>query len=399
MVEIEVSRVQNHSRGISASLLIAKLESDGPKLLVGRIVNLQTSKTALAKELALRHAVDWEVILEDLCFKVIAAWKQGDPMVWLGEVEPEPFQWLLEPLLEYGGPTTLFGPGGSGKSTLALALGLAVASDTKIIGEAPCDSGPVMYLDWEADVSTHARRLHGLCAGLGIEGVPRIAYRRMVAPLTETVDYLVSEFRALHITMAIIDSFSLARGGDLERGDLAIPAFAAIRQLRVPCLIIDHVNRETMKASQRGHLSPYGSIRTENISRGTWSVHAPEEPEGNRLPIILKHQKTNNDKRQLPIGLELVFEDGLIRITNQDTRTLPQFDATASLGARILETLRHGGPAGQTEIAERLEEGRGSVGTALSRLRGKGKIVQLDQHRYGLAAREDVEPPAEQAGF
>ena len=66
---------------------------------------------------------DWEAIVEQFCVMTLDHWRQGEPVVNLGTVDPPPEPvYRLKPVLLEKEATLIYGEGGIGKSYLAAYL-------------------------------------------------------------------------------------------------------------------------------------------------------------------------------------------------------------------------------------------------------------------------------------
>jgi hypothetical protein len=393
-IECEITRISDSSRGLRAELLFADVRKGGfgkgAALLFRHRLDLLGPKTAgqLASDLATKVAtpeVPWPDLCEELLFQVVELYRAGGTTVDLSKIQPMPTRWVAEPFLEKAGPTTLFGAGGSGKSLLGLAMSISIHTGSAFIAK-PTIAGPVLYLDWEADAEVHADRLKKLSKGWGLV-TPPILYRRMTASLPDAAPYLRQEIIRHAAIAVIVDSMGLARGGEPESAESTLKLFAAIRSLDAAPICIDHMSKEQMR-QRKGRRSPFGSIYTENASRNTWSVQAPEDPpDTNLLEVVLTHQKSNNGQRNMPIGLEIAFSDEEITLKRKSVSNMPDFAADMPLRDRIRSSLRQG-PMSSADVVDDLGEESGSVRQALSKLKAKGDVVKLDGGQYGLAGND-----------
>ena len=113
---------------------------------------------------------DWEAIIEQLCVMTLDVFREGEPVVNLGEVDPpaEPI-YRLRPFIVEGEATIIYGEGGIGKSFLA---GFMAATVDQNLSSEICDPlpGKVLYLDYETTRDIAARRFQSLTRGFGFGG-------------------------------------------------------------------------------------------------------------------------------------------------------------------------------------------------------------------------------------
>jgi AAA domain-containing protein len=138
------------------------------------------AREALRKKLDARApALPWGEYLEETCWRLNQAARQGEPLVTLTGRVTSPTREVVPRLLYEGGPTSIIADGDTGKSLTALALAVAVAAGVSLpFGLKPARAVPVAYLDWETSRDTLEGRLALLAAGLGIDP-PAILYKQM----------------------------------------------------------------------------------------------------------------------------------------------------------------------------------------------------------------------------
>jgi len=130
-IKAEVSRIYEDSHYTTfAEILFKATVPDSPEFITQTRLNM-TSDTAMlrtAKNLTERFGekIPWADMITQLCRDVLAAHRQGEPMVMLSECEEEgPVEFLVDPLIVKGYPNILFGDGDTNKTTTAglLAVG------------------------------------------------------------------------------------------------------------------------------------------------------------------------------------------------------------------------------------------------------------------------------------
>jgi hypothetical protein len=279
-------------------------------------------------------------------------------------------RWVVDPYLETAGPTVIFAPGGSGKSYFGLALAASVASGVPLCGPSPATTGPVAYLDWEADPDTQARRL----ASFGVD-IVNVWYRRESAPLHTVAERLASRLADMGAVSVTIDSVGMARGGAPESAEDTIRLFAAIRQLGVPALCIDHVSKDQM-ARNGGRKMSFGSVYTTNAARLCWAL-IPAWRAG-ELALRLENTKSNNGPPANPRGLTLTFTAGSVMVTTSDRPPIiPTDDGGEDLTDRLANMLDFSGPSFIADLAVSLNTHPDTVSKALRR--GKGSLFLAEE--------------------
>lgn len=330
----------------------------------------EQTMTRLANTLTIKtkgQDLDWGVMLEVVAKNSINRYRQGDPSVDLTKISGwrERPRFMLWPFLESAGDTIIFADGGSGKSTVALIIATMVATGFPILPDVKIfATGNVLYLDYESDDITHAERLQAIRAAWDPPlDVPEgaIIYKRMYAPLHETVDDLLKEIAQKRIVMVVVDSIGRARGGAPEGSEETLRLFNALARLQVPRLLIDHLSKDAI-FNDRGNTRPIGSIYTHNNARLTWSLTAAEQMdmEGGLHSIQMVNHKNNNGKLQgrRTYSLNYYADDEerltMISVDELDPSTVPSFLKMLPLWKRCQAMLHEHGEATTDELAEML---------------------------------------------
>lgn len=159
-IEVLVERFSEGRDGLHAEMLVTTSRPPRPGVLKHGRLNLVSAQAKSQFTRALRERAtdgflddaDFVALVEQVCLMSTRRWRDGNPAVDLREVSQRPgSRWLLEPYIEFGGPTIMFADGGSGKSLLAMAMAVSVASGISVIGDPIGTPSSVLYLDWEAD--------------------------------------------------------------------------------------------------------------------------------------------------------------------------------------------------------------------------------------------------------
>ena len=338
-MEAEVTRLHEARNSTQGEVIFRYLGSpQGRRLIARKQISLTSGAPQFVntlKKIAPSEDINWDKVMEELCYLVLERHREGEPTINLATYQPKPRQWIIEPFLEKSGPTVLFGPGGSGKSFIALAMATGVAAGIDVMGKTIGGPTPVLYLDLEVEIDEHARRFKALRRGLNLSDEGVLVYKRIRSPLHTVVDSLAREVAEGEYGMVVIDSLGKASGGEPESAEVKLRTFMAIDQLRVPCLCVDHLSKDAMR-QQDGRLSPYGSIYTENSARLTWSVKAVGG-RGNSWGshsssiVVLENQKANTGPLARKRGYSLRWNDNgdspaEVHISETDIADMPQGD-------------------------------------------------------------------------
>ncbi len=366
-IDIVLDRFTEGKEGLHVEVTVTTDREPAPGLLHHGRLNLSSavSKASVVKVLRGRAApgflddADFPAMIEQVCYRSLTRWRDGDPFINLREVDyRERPRWLLEPYIEYGGITVMFAKGGSGKSLFGLALAVSIATGVSLVGGVVAEKKPVLYLDWEADEYTHAERLAAICAGANID-VPDLLYRRGVASLAEGAPALRRAIGLHGIGFVVFDSIGAARGGDPISAELTIKLFAAVRSLTVPALGIDHIT----KNGDGPQANPFGSVYTTNLARVTWRMDTVQAEGSNEAAISLTNMKINNGRLARRRGYRAYYEsdedDRLVsaRWDSSDMRAMPEFIGTISHRDQVISVLKaHGSSMHPASIVAALEQ-------------------------------------------
>ena len=123
-IKINVSRIRETKVSTMAEILIT-CTSPGIAPHIKQTTFSLTANDArpkLAKELEKIYKAEWDIILEQLCVKVLAEIRRGEPVVVLGQdgTKAEPPEYLVDPYIIRNQPNVFFGEPGAAKSTWGL---------------------------------------------------------------------------------------------------------------------------------------------------------------------------------------------------------------------------------------------------------------------------------------
>lgn len=376
MTELSVDRL-GRSRGETHGELRVLCGLPGTKSHDGHIhqarfnLTSTTARSSVAKLLRERAAapeVDWFDLLEDLCRRVLAADREGEPVAKVGALPVELREtYRLDPILPLDQVTILYGDGGVGKSTLAGAIAVSVHEGVAVIEHWIPRQAPVLYLDWEAGRSALNRRVRGVAMGAHLPRVAQIDYLdcRRRGPLHGFAEDVARMVDREGYGLVVVDSVGMASGTGGEGGDAnetAIRLFSAFGFLGTTVLAIDHVNKtdaETVTKRSR----PYGSVFKSNLARATYEVRRSDQSD----TIGLYHTKVNDGPYQAPVGLRVEYGgDG--SITYSRMPGLPS-ELTRSLGLKdqLKAAIQLDGHQTADELAERLDADPHVIRTTLNR--------------------------------
>lgn len=401
-VRLEFDAFMDSNRYTTADCTVVSIAVEKPRLLKnGRIALMDVNMRSLwVRNLQVAAPVVlWAELMESACYLAHEFYKTGENTIDLRNTQPRATRWLLYPYLEYGGPTTIYGPGGTGKTYSVIAKAMTIASGMNIIGKMKEKPGPVIALDWETDEFTWAERMRAVAHGAGLDELPPVHYRHMSTPLVAQKDSLRKEIKVAGYIAGFIDSLGAACGGDLVSSKEILACFAAIRELGIPFMVVSHVNMNNV-VNPGEKMYPFGSVYTINASRNLWSLSAEGDQEDDTLPrnVLYKHEKTNNGRYQRRHAIVSTFvneedsdgEDRVVSVTyrrEDNVLSIPTVSARAPLSERIHEVLQKGATHEEL-LAESLEEAPREIRQALASLLHQQRVLRLPDGRWGLAAQE-----------
>lgn len=403
----EVSAVTESKReGIHAMVVV---RSSAGKLSWGRLkLDSDRERGSLAKSIVAKGAhtdFPWADALGQVAEMTYESNREGEPTVLLWDVPaPSEPSYLLDPLLPLNETTTLYGDGDAGKSLVALRMALSVASGVPLPGVGlPPKGGAVIYLDWETNSETHARRLRRLASAEGVTEAPQIHYRRITRPIADEISNLQHEITKLRAVMVIVDSLGAAAGatfGDsINDPSVGAGVMNVLRGLGVTRLIIHHMTHDAVKNG--GSTAPAGSRYFRNYSRCLWEMkRVPVEDDV--AEVALYNRKMNDDRRrEFPLAYEIAYERGGGPISFKGIRQLSgELLAGQPLGDQLAHHLAKGGKT----VAALAEDTGKDASTVRKTLKGSSRFTELVHGQgsaggsyWGLATRHASENGQEQS--
>ena len=388
---IKVKRVRAHADGrVVGELIITTSQDETHPHLKQCLFNfaVDRSRKELANSMSAVYplpAPGWPSTIEALCVKVLEIVRRGEPVEELNPDEKmESPRFIIEPLILEGETNLIYGEGGSGKSTLAL-LCCQIAETNW--WDNPLDlklaTGPgirTLYLDWETHNKILLWNHIKLLRGTG-QAFFKLRYRHCAAPLAEDIEQIQELIDALKIQMIVIDSAGMAAGGDLNKSETATSFFKALRSLKITSLLISHTSKDLITRKK----TPFGSVYWFNESRNIFELNHVVSEDGNRISLGLFHRKANNSRLYRPIGFEFTYLEDMIVLDSQDIKTVAGLLEHLTISTRIIELLKKGSMTA-ADISQELDIKLGSVKVTLSQMKGRGKVINLDNKEWGLTS-------------
>jgi len=298
----------------------------------------------------------------------------GEPPTVLTPEEPTADAWVIEGLVPLDDITLLFADGGSMKSYFALALALAGLRNEPLATSARwCvrRMQSVLYLDWETDRATHARRLWRLLKGLECESPRNLHYLNLKGqPLHLSLPTVVAAVASTGADFLIVDSLGYACGDEPEAALTNLRTLSALSTLPGTKLVITHVN-STTATSPNGPGRPYGSVYVRNGPRS--AIEARSEPDEHGALVTYYQRKNNEGPEAKPTAIRFTFSpNGALTMHSAE----PDLQH-AGIAERILSLLDSKGKT-VADISEELDANEHTVKSALHRLEKRCKVDQLE---------------------
>lgn len=355
--------------GVWTDLVASARSGDGWRDFHESRYNLSsvTTRRDLSKFLASRVIFDgatpedWLHFIDSVCSSVCRATRQGKEPICLGRrADPGPPAYLVEPILEDGQLTIMYGDKSSGKSQLALALAYAVHDSIDGLLTVPVQQRPVLYLDWETGEDEQTRRLYRMARGLGAQEPPFIDYLAMERPLADDADSLRKRAEG---RLVVIDSLVPACGGD-AREESATAFWHAVRAMSATILCIAQTQKR--QQGEKRARSVFGSVMFEYAARSIWLVRGQQE-RGNRTQhVAIAHEKCNNGPLRPPLAWCLTFGEDATTFRAEDPKAISEFSDMVPVAEQIAELLRCGAHSAP-DIAAELGRTESNVRAQLSR--------------------------------
>jgi len=335
------------------NLSSARARADRAKLLAGR---------------AQVEGLDWTGFLEELCQRVLAAERRGQPAVDLRDLKrpgPDDAIHIDGLTLPRRHPGMIYGDGGAAKSYMALHL----------LGHLAQQGMIVALFDWELAGEDHRDRLERLFG----EAMPKILYARCERPLVYEADRLRRIVRESGVDYAVYDSVAFACDGPPESAEVAARYFRAVRQIGCGSLHVAHITK-----GDGAEEKPFGSVFWHNGARATYFARIAEAATERILDVALYPKKANLGRPGAPTGFEILFTDTRTIFKRTNPADNAELASGLSLRQRMTHLLR-GGAMSIESVASELDAKQETVRRTVSR--NTRSFVVLDGGKVGLAQR------------
>lgn len=371
-VRFTFDRLSEQRGGVSAEITVIL----GTTELVG-VADLglksDTGHTKLASSLKqFAAAIPWKLLLQKACTLVLKHHRRGEPSRRLtSQTVVPPLRFSLNPFCHQHKPTILFADGGTGKSTLGLLCAMLVSVGGSVAGISALKGKP-LYLDYEDDADTHARRMQAIQAGHPELLAAEVDYLRCTEAIPRMQHTLVRKIQEDQITFLLIDSLVAAAGGEASLEAVG-KFFAAIRVLNLDVLCIGHVPKP--QGDKPEQPTVYGSVFNQNYARMLWEVRRDHAPGEDVAILALVNPKNNDARLHRAFGLQVTHNEAgsLIRFEPSDLSQSAELESALPVACRIRNFLEQdGGVYTAKEISEGTDIKLSVVKATLANKRYKG---------------------------
>lgn len=259
----------------------------------------------------------WQQTVQQLISGSLKNWYEGSSShAQLERVDlklvPSPF--LITPLVSSTGMTMHYSRPGSAKSYIALAAAVSVATGFPVLGAVPAVVGPVVYVDFEDDISEHNKRVTAILNGIEWDGdMPDIVHYKVAGRLVDQLSQIRSVVRKKEAVMVVVDSLGKARNTDASDGDATIKLTNAIESFGIPVLAIDHVTKVDNTAIANGKVTnpdammAIGSQFSTAGARLGWMFQEMSDSTYETKRYNLHNTKHNHTVKQEPRSVKVEF--------------------------------------------------------------------------------------------
>jgi len=365
-LEVRIDKLTHNS---TASIRV--IENDKTRYVSNINLLAPRSMVEISNRLKLIRKLDWAEILSVISIYCTDSIKAGEPVIELtGDSEDlAELEYLVYPIAPIGKPCVIFGDPGSGKSQTAIVLNIIASlpwHDNPLALRAPDKPKRGLYLDYEADKQDIDRQLSLFVKGMELGYCP-LYYRRCSLPISDDIDAILRIIEEFTIDYVIIDSVSLAAGGDLNRMDIATDYMRSLRQLKTTSISLAH----TSKDRENRNKTILGSVLFEAGARSVWEIRGNESED--YMDVALFHRKSNLSKRHKEIGFRINYNEGGNTIQRINPDSIPEFIERMSYNRQVLEKLKDGIMSTE-ELSVSTGIKQAIIRTSCARLKKQGQV-------------------------
>jgi hypothetical protein len=343
------------SRILAWSELNGDRDEDRLRLTNAAYKNLGQAENEILSTLkpvtSLKHDVDI------FCHEVWGAWVSGDVAGEVVGIEPTEQSCWLQPYVQMGGGTILFGPPGRGKSYTTMLMSVAIQHGLN--GLWHTRQAKVLYINLERSEQSMVHRLWCVNKALGLEPTtPLLMLNARGRSLSDVAPAVEATVARDDVQVVALDSISRAGMGDLNENKAGNSTIDILNEIAPSWLAIGHTPR-----ADENHL--FGSQMFDagaDIMVKLISVASDEA-----LGIGLVVTKANDQRIPKMQMLAYDFDElGLTGVREAAKSEFPALTPKATPNERIVTYILDNGPQSAPDLAAALEMNRGDVSTALN---------------------------------
>jgi hypothetical protein len=386
---------QDGARAIYGEITIEHEFEEFPKISGIRFNLLATrGRNEISKrieDLHLPFEVNWTDLIEQVCSETIERVRLGEPVKEIqinSDDELLTPNFILEPFITEGIPTILFGEKGIRKSGLSLLFSACLNLpwyDNPLGFTTTKVQNKTLILDWETEEAAVKYEAQRLARGMQIPSFP-LYYRRCGLPLADDLEQIQERIEKTNAKVIIIDSLGGAAGGELNKPDVALRFFSALRKLKITSFII----AQTSKNPETNKSTIFGSTYFQYYARSIFEiVRVGEDIGSDIMHVAIFHRAANLVKRHPAIGFSFTFSENgdAVTIKSEPVSVAALIDKLVKIPQKIIALLNTG-PRTSDEIVNLLGSKRNTINQALYRLKDRNEVVKIDDEKWGLISRK-----------
>jgi AAA domain len=293
----------------------------------------------------------------------------------LAEPDPGPTPWLVQDLIVDQALAAVVGRWKTTKSWGMLEIAVSVATGTPAFGSAEVPQpGPIIYVIEESGRRALRRRLDALCRGRAIYADHLRGRLLLAANARVKLDNIEWQTTLLETGLRIrprafiFDPLARMKDPRREENDQTgmAPVIEYLRLLR------DETNAATLFVHHTGHQGEH--MRGSSDLESAWESRLAFKRDGDNGAVTVRAEHREEES-----GAEVVY----VLDWHHDTRTMRLRSTVPPLAERIVDFLRHSGPARADEIAKGIQTRPTDVRRVL------GCLSESGTAHYGPSGRRD----------
>lgn len=366
----------------------AAIAPDRVSSLIATLWEYHYARQVLERCMEILHSYslngDWKNAIQNLLLTLISPSSPFEAPTALSAPEvlalEKHMSFIIEPFLPENGILLLAGSAAVGKSLLALWFAICIARGEPIFGQFPTTASTTLYLDGEASVEGHKRRL----SLLSPQPPSNLYYSQwsgdLLSPAGKAqMEYLLNLYQP---STVVLDS--MIRFHNLNENDpAAMKAFYnALNWFRIrhntAFIVIQHARKSTMFGSTMDAIR--GSTEIVAFSDTALFLRRPQK--SNTITVdILKLRHSELDYTKFRISLNRTVTPW----TYEWLGVSEEVETSVEEAAKTIKDMLEGGELSRQEILERGKKqglSRAALDRALKQLKTDGSIIAVQRGRF-----------------